>query len=167
MKGTSIEAKTARVTPAPTIAIADVKTTATSVLINEFKKRDETASDQIYDTKREDAKNKAMLELFKALKNAEMAIEQKNKEIDGEAGLPVGQIWFGKGDGYSRRFQNGVIYLKPPSGPYWVHGAILAKYETLGAEGGWLGYPTTDELTTPDGAGRRVNLLFPEFQGEP
>ncbi len=35
-----------------------------------------------------------------------------------------------------------------------VHGAILGKYEELGAEASFLGYPTTDESGTPDGVGR-------------
>jgi hypothetical protein len=35
-----------------------------------------------------------------------------------------------------------------------VHGGILAKYLSLGGPTGWLGYPTTDETDTPDGAGR-------------
>jgi len=35
-----------------------------------------------------------------------------------------------------------------------VHGAILAKYQELGAESSFLGYPVTDESGTPDGIGR-------------
>ena len=35
-----------------------------------------------------------------------------------------------------------------------VHGAIRAKYDGLGAEGSFLGYPTTDETGCPDGVGR-------------
>ena len=35
-----------------------------------------------------------------------------------------------------------------------VHGAILEKYQELGAESSFLGYPTTDESGTPDGVGR-------------
>jgi uncharacterized protein with LGFP repeats len=35
-----------------------------------------------------------------------------------------------------------------------VHGAILEKYQELGAESSFLGYPVTDESGTPDGVGR-------------
>jgi uncharacterized protein with LGFP repeats len=35
-----------------------------------------------------------------------------------------------------------------------VHGNIRNKWEALGWETGVLGYPVTDEMTTPDGIGR-------------
>ena len=35
-----------------------------------------------------------------------------------------------------------------------VHGAIRVKYDSLGAESSFLGYPTTDETGCPDGVGR-------------
>ena len=35
-----------------------------------------------------------------------------------------------------------------------VHGAIRARYDSLGAESSFLGYPTTDETGCPDGVGR-------------
>ena len=41
-----------------------------------------------------------------------------------------------------------------------VRGAILEKWASLGSERSFLGYPTTDELATPDGIGR-----FNHFQG--
>jgi hypothetical protein len=84
-----------------------------------------------------------------------MAIDKKHAEIGGEPGPPVGDVEYGAvGYGYKRRYENGVIYSLPPAGPCWVHGAILAEYLSLGAESGFLGYPTTDERATPDGAGR-------------
>jgi uncharacterized protein with LGFP repeats len=45
------------------------------------------------------------------------------------------------------------IYWTPSTGAHAVQGAIHAKWAALGWEGG-LGYPTTDESTTPDGIGR-------------
>jgi hypothetical protein len=51
-----------------------------------------------------------------------------------------------------------AVLVRPPkpsiATTHEVHGAILAKYQELGAEGSFLGYPTTDETGTPDGVGR-------------
>lgn len=88
------------------------------------------------------------------LRKAANTIEQKRIALGGATGQPTGEVDFGAGEGYCRRFQNGVIYLLPPAAPCWVHGSILDKYIAQGAEGGPLGYPTTDELSTPGGAGR-------------
>lgn len=62
--------------------------------------------------------------------------------------------------GRYNHFENGSIYWHPDTGAHEVHGAIRAKYFELGAEAGFLGYPTTDETKTPDGVGR-----FNHFQG--
>lgn len=95
-------------------------------------------------------------DLFKGLKTAGLAMERKAAAIGSSTGNPVGPVEFGGGDtdGYYRRYQNGVMYQKPPAGPCWVHGSILAKYVAVDAEAGFLGYPTTDETPTPGGAGR-------------
>ena len=58
------------------------------------------------------------------------------------------------GVGSFRVHEHGAIYWSPRTNAHEVHGAIRAKWNTLGAERGLLGYPTTDELTTPDGEGR-------------
>jgi LGFP repeat len=42
-------------------------------------------------------------------------------------------------------FQGGVIYWSGQTGAHEVHGAILAKWQELGAERSYLGLPTTDE----------------------
>jgi len=57
-------------------------------------------------------------------------------------------------------FQGGGVYWTPATGPHEVHGAILAKWASLGWESGSLRYPVTDELPTPDRVGR-----FNYFQG--
>ncbi|WP_432540905.1 twin-arginine translocation signal domain-containing protein [Kineococcus sp. SYSU DK002] len=51
-------------------------------------------------------------------------------------------------------FDHGSIYHSPGTGAHEVHGLILEKFGDLGWEAGVLGYPTTDELSTPDGRGR-------------
>jgi hypothetical protein len=56
--------------------------------------------------------------------------------------------------GLCNYFQNGAIYWSEQTSAYEIHGAILAKWEEVGGEGSYLGYPLTDETTTPDGKGR-------------
>lgn len=58
-------------------------------------------------------------------------------------------------DNIGRRqyFQGGTIYWKLNEA-YYVAGAIRDKWGETGWEGGWLGYPITDETKTADGAGR-------------
>ena len=45
-------------------------------------------------------------------------------------------------------------FSSPSTGSHSVCGAILAKYQSLGATSSFLGYPTTDETGTSDGVGR-------------
>ncbi|HEY0947290.1 MAG TPA: hypothetical protein VGD81_18545 [Opitutaceae bacterium] len=59
-----------------------------------------------------------------------------------------------KHEGRYNHFQGGSVFWHPAAGAHEVHGAIRAKYLELGAEASFLGYPTTDETATPDGAGR-------------
>ena len=59
-------------------------------------------------------------------------------------------------DGVGKRtsFTNdSSIYWSPDTDAHQIGGAIGAKWAELGYEGG-LGYPTSDELETPDGRGR-------------
>jgi len=62
--------------------------------------------------------------------------------------------------GRFNHFQGGSIYWSPSTGAHEVHGAIRTKWESLGWERGYLGYPLTDECTTPDTIGR-----YTHFQG--
>src|SRR4030095_2778287 len=55
--------------------------------------------------------------------------------------------------GSYRDFQGGSIYWSPRTGAYEVHGEIQARWLAVGGAG-FLGYPNTDENTTPDGIGR-------------
>jgi len=64
------------------------------------------------------------------------------------------------GEGRYNHFQGGSIYWTPSTGAHEVHGAIRAKWSAMGWEKGYLGYPVTDETTTPDTVGR-----FNHFQG--
>lgn len=58
------------------------------------------------------------------------------------------------GVGRYRHYQGGSIYWSPKTGAHEVHGAILQKYLSFGAPANLLGYPGTDEETSPDGIGR-------------
>ena len=64
------------------------------------------------------------------------------------------------GVGRFNHFEKGSIYWTPQLGAFEIHGAIRDKWSKLGWETGFLGYPVTDELTTPDRIGR-----FNHFQG--
>ncbi|TVT17109.1 choice-of-anchor D domain-containing protein, partial [Amycolatopsis rhizosphaerae] len=48
----------------------------------------------------------------------------------------------------------GSVYWSPNTGAHAIYGAIRDRWAALGWEAGPLGYPTTDELATPDGVGR-------------
>lgn len=61
---------------------------------------------------------------------------------------------FNVGFGWQQNFQYGVIYYSPATGAHAVNGAILDHYRQFGGPTGVLGFPVTDELTTPDGVGR-------------
>ncbi|MFE8598942.1 DUF4185 domain-containing protein [Archangium violaceum] len=67
--------------------------------------------------------------------------------LQGESATPDGV-------GRYNHFERGSIYWTPGTGAHVVMGSILEKWTALGWEAGVLGYPTTDELTTPDGRGR-------------
>ncbi|MGH9222239.1 MAG: LGFP repeat-containing protein [Acidimicrobiales bacterium] len=62
--------------------------------------------------------------------------------------------------GRVRDYRNASIYWHPRTGAHEVHGAIRVKWAQLGGNGGFLGYPMTDETGTPDGRGR-----FNHFEG--
>jgi glucose/arabinose dehydrogenase len=76
-------------------------------------------------------------------------------------GYPTSNEWPTPGlRGRFNNFENGGIYWLPGVGAHSVHGAIHAKWGQHGYEQGHLGFPTTDELPTPDLGGR-----FNHFEG--
>jgi hypothetical protein len=66
------------------------------------------------------------------------------------------------GAGFVRQFQNGAIYWHPLVGAHGLHGPILVRWKALGADKGFLGFPTTD-ITF--GADVNAQGLFAHFQG--
>lgn len=63
-------------------------------------------------------------------------------------------------DGVGKRteFQNGPIYWSPQGGAHPVVNHFLAAWARHGYENSYIGYPTTDEITNPDGVGRRQHF---------
>lgn len=62
------------------------------------------------------------------------------------------------GDGKAQDFRGGTAYWSPETGAQALHGRINARYSELGGASSWLGFPTTGEMTTPDGVGRYVHF---------
>lgn len=85
-------------------------------------------------------------------------IYRKWVELGGlQWGLPsTDELTTSRGDGRFNFFNNGSasIHWTPRTGAHAVWGSILQKWAQLNWENGPLGYPVTDETTTPDGIGR-------------
>ncbi|MEU1409321.1 hypothetical protein ABZ471_45065 [Streptomyces sp. NPDC005728] len=83
----------------------------------------------------------------------------------GGEGSPLGcptsdELTTPNGRGKYNTFIGGSIYWTSETGAHPVWGAIRDKWRDLGWEGGKLGFPKDDELTNPDGQGKRQ-----EFEG--
>ena len=57
------------------------------------------------------------------------------------------------GTGHYEHFQGGSVYWSAATGAHQVGGAIRDRWAGTGWENGFLGYPTSDEIVTPNGAG--------------
>lgn len=92
------------------------------------------------------------------------AIDQKYNKLGGPEGVlgssTTEVLPCPDGVGVFRHYQNGSIYMHPKTGVCEVHGLIRDKWAKLGWEKSFLGYPVSDETTTPDGIGR-----YNHFQG--
>ncbi|MCQ9677918.1 LGFP repeat-containing protein [Corynebacterium sp. BF-R-2] len=64
--------------------------------------------------------------------------------------ITLGNAW------YKQDFQGGHVYTHNtlPLSQASIQGAIYDKWQSMGAQNSELGYPISDELTTPDGIGR-------------
>jgi hypothetical protein len=79
-------------------------------------------------------------------------IDDKYATLTSLLGAPTAPELDASSGGRFRRYERGVIYWHPQTGAREVHGDILAKWQSLGAEAGVLGYPLTDEEGTRHGA---------------
>lgn len=60
--------------------------------------------------------------------------------------------------GRAQDFANGRAYWSANTGAFGLYGRINARYSELGGPDSWLGFPTSNEMTTPDGVGRYVTF---------
>ncbi len=84
-------------------------------------------------------------------------IQDKYLEMGGAAG-PLGdpvhpEVGLPDGVGSFQEFIRGSIYWSPNTGAHEIHGAVHAKWNELGRELGFLGFPVTDETLAGDGFG--------------
>lgn len=54
---------------------------------------------------------------------------------------------------FARNHDDGSIYWSPATGAHMVRGVIRIAWGALGYENGFLGFPTRDQTTAPDGQG--------------
>lgn len=104
--------------------------------------------------------HKGTMDLIERLLTASEAIDEKYRELNMAPGNPMSPVEYGAKGGFYRRYEHGAIYYHPQIGAFRVYGAIYQKYLQLGAEAGFLGYPTTDETGASDNIGR-----YNHFQG--
>ena len=100
----------------------------------------------------------ALLTLLIATAAAASPISKKYTSLGGPAGFlgakTTEEAPTPDGVGAFQHFQNGSIYFHPEAGAHEVHGLIRDRYEALGWEQSFLGYPITDEIDLADGSGR-------------
>jgi LGFP repeat len=60
-----------------------------------------------------------------------------------------------------------TVTWSPHTGTHAVHGDIRARWLELGGEAGELGYPTSEEIPTPDRRGRRSQFEHGEIRWYP
>ncbi len=75
----------------------------------------------------------------------------------GRLGYPLGSVLPADGQGRANTFQRGRISWHPSTGARLLGAPIAARYGVLGAEGGPLGYPVTDEAAV---TGAIANAAF-------
>ncbi|ARF58876.1 DUF2599 domain-containing protein [Streptomyces gilvosporeus] len=71
------------------------------------------------------------------------------------------------GRGRYNHFVGGSIYWTPETGAHPVWGAIRDKWKEMGWETSKVGYPVGDELTNPDGEGKRQEFEHGTFYWHP
>lgn len=85
------------------------------------------------------------------------AIAAKIAELDGVGDCLSDEYPVGAG-GVAQDFANGRAYFHPDTGANVLWGRIGARYAEIGGPDSPLGFPTTSERATPDGAGRYVHF---------
>ncbi|MBO9514527.1 MAG: hypothetical protein J7549_10455 [Variovorax sp.] len=96
---------------------------------------------------------------------ASWAINAKYAELgsaDSPLGRATGAVAAAGGNGFSRAFLSGVILWSAQTGAHALWGPIRTRWQELGAETGFLGYPTSDVTAGADVHGEGS---FAHFQG--
>jgi uncharacterized protein with LGFP repeats len=62
------------------------------------------------------------------------------------------------GRGRYSNFQGGTIFWSTQTGAHELHSEIMRKWVSVGGSRGFLGYPVTDELVTPDRRGHYAHF---------
>jgi len=73
-------------------------------------------------------------------------------DLQGALGLPLNDQRLSAGGGYAVQCDQADIYWHPATGAFEVHGAILQKYRSMGADNAFLGYPISDEQPVFNGS---------------
>ncbi|WP_432520830.1 CAP domain-containing protein [Kineococcus sp. SYSU DK006] len=74
----------------------------------------------------------------------------------GPLGLPMArEVGPLAGGGFGQHFAGGSVYWSPATGAQLVRGAIRERWQSLGWEGSWLGYPAAAELAVRGGVVQR------------
>ncbi len=77
----------------------------------------------------------------------------------GPLGYPTGDGLCGlAGGGCFQAFEGGSLYWSPATGARFVTGAVRDRWGSLSYEFGPLGYPVSDQATTPNGAAQYVHF---------
>lgn len=92
-----------------------------------------------------------MLLVLAPMASAQDTLQSRIDALAATLGSPVGEERTAVDGGRVLQFEDGTIYSSPTTGVYAVSGAVLTKYQELGAESGKLGYPVGALLTTADG----------------
>jgi hypothetical protein len=97
---------------------------------------------------------------------ASFFINSKFNDLGGVAGLlgtTVSAILATRnGEGFVRSFRDGLIVWHPTAGTHAIYGPIRTRWQQLGGENGFLGFPTSDVTA---GADTRGEGQFAHFQG--
>jgi hypothetical protein len=97
----------------------------------------------------------AILDRYYSLRYNPMDADSVKLESVRYLGLPISdELPTPDGIGRFNGFEGGGIYWHPDIGAFAVYGEIYNLWASLGWERSWLGYPTSNELPTSDGAGR-------------
>ena len=95
--------------------------------------------------------------------DGESAIAAKYISLGGSSsylGEQSSQVTCGlRSNGCYQTFQGGSIYWSPVSGAWNIHGSVRSRWQQLGFENGYLGYPTSGEIAIPGGG------VYQRFQG--